>query len=164
MDYGHVYKYMPLLAAPLLLLLLAPGPQGAGAPVGIPDAWGRMGWAAWAWGCPIEVLVLVPGTLRKSLGTYLRALKPDCGAPGPIGNILATGMGLARGWGWHLAWGLVLGMGPVQKITRGGGRGQARSAGCYLLRWRWANNPLALPSKCPITADLSITDPIYCPT
>jgi hypothetical protein len=28
--------------------------------------------------------------LRKSLGTYLRVLKPDCGPPGPIGNILAT--------------------------------------------------------------------------
>jgi hypothetical protein len=28
--------------------------------------------------------------LRKSLDTYLRVLKPDCGPPGPIGNILAT--------------------------------------------------------------------------
>jgi hypothetical protein len=27
--------------------------------------------------------------LRKSLDTYLRVLKPDCGPPGPIGNILA---------------------------------------------------------------------------
>jgi hypothetical protein len=43
----------------------------------------------------------------------------------------------------------------------GGGGGQARGAGCYLLRWRWANNPLALPSKCAIPADLSITDPTY---
>jgi hypothetical protein len=38
-----------------------------------------------------------------------------------------------------------LGMGPIQKITRGKNN-QARGAGCYLLRWRWANNPLALPS------------------
>jgi hypothetical protein len=36
---------------------------------------------------------------------------------------------------------------------------KARGASCYLLRWCWANNPLALPSKHPIPADLSITDP-----
>jgi hypothetical protein len=43
------------------------------------------------------------------------------------------------------------------------GGGGARGAGCYLLRWRWANNPLALPSKCPIPADLpiAIADPTY---
>jgi hypothetical protein len=40
-----------------------------------------------------------------------------------------------------------------------GGKKKARGTGCYLLRWRWANNPLALPSKYPIPADLSITDP-----
>jgi hypothetical protein len=29
------------------------------------------------------------------------------------------------------------------------------AAGCYLLRWRWANNPLqALPSKYPIPAEI----------
>jgi hypothetical protein len=27
--------------------------------------------------------------LRKSLDTYLRVLKPACGPPGPVGNILA---------------------------------------------------------------------------
>jgi hypothetical protein len=54
-----------------------------------------------------------------------------------------------------------LGLGPVQKITRGGGGGggERRAAGCYLLRWRWTNNPLALPSNYPIPDDLFITDP-----
>jgi hypothetical protein len=43
------------------------------------------------------------------------------------------------------AWGRMgLGMRPVQTKT------QARGTGCYLLRWRWAKNPLALPSKYPI--------------
>jgi hypothetical protein len=37
-----------------------------------------------------------------------------------------------------------------------GNKKQSRGACCYLLRWRWANNPLALPSKYPIPADLSI--------
>jgi hypothetical protein len=36
---------------------------------------------------------------------------------------------------------------------------QARGAGCYLLRWRWTNSPLALPSKYPIPADVSIAHP-----
>jgi hypothetical protein len=44
--------------------------------------------------------------LRKSLRTYLRALKPDCRPPGPIGTILAThsrqqGSAERRGRGWQ---------------------------------------------------------------
>jgi hypothetical protein len=38
-------------------------------------------------------------------------------------------------------------------------KGARPAAICYLLHWRWANNPLALPSKYPIPADLFITDP-----
>jgi hypothetical protein len=57
--------------------------------------------------------------------------------------------------GPHEAW-----HGARPKNTRGAGGGeQARGTGCYLLRWRWANSPLALPSKHPIPADLSIADP-----
>jgi hypothetical protein len=40
--------------------------------------------------------------------------------------------------------------GAVQKYNPGG------AAICYLLRWRWANSPLALSSKHPITPSLRI--------
>jgi hypothetical protein len=36
-------------------------------------------------------------------------------------------------------------MGPVQKKISLGKKERKSAAGCYLLRWRWANNPLALP-------------------
>jgi hypothetical protein len=36
------------------------------------------------------------------------------------------------------------GPGP-SKNNQGKKESKRRAAGCYLLRWRWANNPLALP-------------------
>jgi hypothetical protein len=55
--------------------------------------------------------------------------------------------------GWGLAWGR-----PKNNPEE---NQQARGAGCYLLRWRWANNPRALPPKYTTPAGLSIaiTDP-----
>jgi hypothetical protein len=46
-------------------------------------------------------------------------------------------------WGRNLAWG------PSKKITREKTPGVRCLCCCYSLRWRWANNPLALPSKYP---------------
>jgi hypothetical protein len=51
-------------------------------------------------------------------------------------------------------------MGPVKKIARP--KKKRRAAGCYLLRWHWANNPLqtaGTASKYPTPTDLFITDP-----
>jgi hypothetical protein len=48
---------------------------------------------------------------RKSLDTYLRVLKPDCGPPGPIGNILATGSFSSQGGSPHFS-GVLVGPPP----------------------------------------------------
>jgi hypothetical protein len=58
-----------------------------------------------------------------------------------------------HGAAWGLAWGRT---GPHGAAWMGLGMD---GAGCYLLRWCWANNPLTQPSKYPIPADLSITGP-----
>jgi hypothetical protein len=56
-----------------------------------------------------------------------------------------------------------LGMGPVQKLNRGGeGPGtRRRLLFAALALGQQPTGPLALPSKCPIPADLSVTDPTY---
>jgi hypothetical protein len=63
---------------------------------------------------------------RKSLRTYLRVLKPDCGPPGPIGNILAIASCFLL-----LAWPRpCLLFGPVWRLAVGGWRVAGR---CLLL-------------------------------
>jgi hypothetical protein len=89
--------------------------------------------------------------------------KPRCMVHGAAGRMGPHGVAWGRvglhgaAWGrtgpHRAAWGLAWGSSRTLK------RKKRRAAGCYLLRWRWANNPLALPSKYPIPADLFITDP-----
>jgi hypothetical protein len=89
-------------------------------------------------------------------------------APGTRGTIPAreVALGSERKTPVHLASGATPGptephrappgrMGLVQKITPGGGGRRVAPADicCVGRRWRWANNPLALPSKHPIPAD-----------
>jgi hypothetical protein len=66
-----------------------------------------------------------------------------------------TGPASARDRTGAWAWGLAC----MAKNNPGKGGNKRRAAGCYLLRWRWTNNPLALTSKYPIPADLFIADP-----
>jgi hypothetical protein len=88
-----------------------------------------------------------------------------CGLHGAsMGLLLAVGMGHGASMGYGVSMGLARGL--SKKITRGGaGASRARHAApaaiCCVGVGRRANNPLALPSKCPIPgpADLSIADP-----
>jgi hypothetical protein len=91
-------------------------------------AWGMgHGWGRAAWRMGIDMGMLGPRSPFRI---------------GPHGAwAIAYGMGPhgAGAGAWHLA------RGPRPKNNPGGGGGGtgARHPGCYLLHWRWANNPLA---------------------
>jgi hypothetical protein len=87
------------------------------------------------------------------------------GRTGPCSVQGRMGLGLGKRLGLGLGFGM--GHGARPKATREGGRRTAPVAIWYLLRWRWANNSLALPSAIKahhallLTADISAatTDP-----
>jgi hypothetical protein len=115
------------------------GEWGVGVGVGV--AWGLGAWrlGAWVWvvGC---CCLLLFGSREPRLGSER---KPRCMGPhGPA-------------WlGPHGAWhGALPKNNPGEKNRRA-----APAAICYFMRWRWANSPLALPSKYSTPSDLSIAD------